>query len=381
MSMNHHTAAFRNAALLLGLFALAGCSRLPSGGDVNPDGPAQASLSVTLADYSSSQPFTKASYSDSDVLYTHERIVEDCALYLFDASDAFVDNGQGQKVFDPARAKQITSGKSAAFTRTDLGNGRLRVDFSLDKPCTSLAVLMLANFGDLLYNVSSIPGKGTSLQEMIDWFSFTTDPTGLEVRSQADYLAHGIPMHGFGLYDQIRHLQGTTTQLQGDLVLTYALCRLRIRCDAAFTQAGLLGAELLGSRRRMRVLPVGFPSAPATPFDSVSDIGSQDNIAFVPAGDGSLIAYVPELNTGAAQPEPSLRVSIQEGNRTITYAKNLISVTEGGSTISYGDPAATAWTRMISLAASPDGQHPAGTRFNLVRHFTYEWIATGLTNQ
>ena len=136
--------------LLLGLWVLAGCQREnPGGAQESQDapeqivfGPARASLYLSVRGFGDSYTLTKADYVDVDqtLHYDYEKNLKDLRVLIFDASQVSeaYRTESGKYVFDPSGAKYVACAEPE-FMEADGEN--VRVDFTLDKPYASLALI------------------------------------------------------------------------------------------------------------------------------------------------------------------------------------------------------------------------------------------------
>ena len=110
------------------------------------------------------------------------------------------------------------------------------------------------------------------------------------------------------------------------------------------------------------------------------------------------VAYVPEVNSVAVKTavaaalidEPSLEVEVKVTPRygsagktvTFTYSGDHVTMDDGvNPAVSYENPGWTSWLKFRTIYARKDKENndiPVGTMYNLVRHYSYEWIATGV---
>lgn len=151
---------------------------------------------------------------------------------------------------------------------------------------------------------------------------------------------------------------------------------------------------------------------PETPYDPSNDVGSfkttaPNDVVFKKIDSKSgkstaFIAYVPEilvqdvkhyLDEDTSNKEPSLVVEVKVKPRerkdnkwiTYTYNRNQITVNDGTNPArtytSYGDEGWLSWLKFRTIQEREDiGGSPVtiGTRFSLVRHYSYEWVAVGV---
>lgn len=411
---------------LLGLSVLAGCRRAdepmpPVQPEQVTDGQVQVSLTLALHGFGSDGVITKADYQDVDsaLEYPYEKAVMDCGIFVFDATEAFKENG-GYYEFEPSEAEQIFAGKADILHTEDLGDGLTRYEFKVDAKYKSLAVLVLANMADAVYSYSStrISGKGESMKQVIDFFSnqgifYHPDQTKYQVEgvpkygwkvfgsweglpssaSDADkanrelkyYRGMSTPLTtvGFNTASELANYAGTTGAVrEGDrLTLRNAMARLHVRYEpkagqpAATPAAGVASVEITGVklhnyRKKVRALPGDLFSALVySPYDAVTPVGdlqgsSDPDIAFMhpSATDKSWVAYAPELAVNGSDNDPYLivevRVTDEDGVVTdFVFERDKIVRTKGGDTVTYQNSPWTEWLQMKTYYSRkmPDG--------------------------
>ena len=139
---------------LLGLSVLAACRQAnpeePSG-EVQQvtEGPVKVSLDLSLKGFGQDNTLTKGEFYDpandfievdDSLFYDHEKIIKDALIFVFDAENAFKDDGAGKYKFDPTAAEYISTVNHEYIDQRDT---LTRIQFKLDKPYKSLAVLVL----------------------------------------------------------------------------------------------------------------------------------------------------------------------------------------------------------------------------------------------
>lgn len=432
-------------ATLLGLLFLAGCVRDPvasDGGERVTQGPVNVSLTLALKAFGSDGAITKADFVDVDdsLHYPHEKILKDFGIFLYNASTAFeVDPGTGKYKFNPALAKLIDTVEPVHAESLEKG-AKLRVDFDLDSPYTSLAVLVLGN-----YHISYSSTAG-NLQAAVT--AFSQEAVSLPL-AQSTLISNGIPMHGWMVFGslegldagagdtqkenrQLKYYKGMSTPLTkygfrnadelaayasrgtvsiADCVpMRYALSRLQLRYvpdtdGIAADSVEVLSVKLNVHRDKFLKLPANLLGGEeVTPFDAVTDVGSfsSDVIDFtevdVSTKSTAWVAYVPEVNSAAVKTavdaaqivEPALEVEVKVTPRygsagktvTFTYSGDHVTMDDGvNPAVSYENPGWTSWLKFRTIYARKDKENndiPVGTMYNLVRHYSYEWIATGV---
>lgn len=362
--------------MLLGLSVLAGCRRAPLAGE-DPlritEGPVRVSLTLSIQGFGENTLLTKADYVDleSGLCYDYENNFVDYKVLAFDASDAFENDGSGKFKLKPSDAELLAVEDLFA---EKLGSSECRIEFKINDPIPSLAVLVLANYGS--YPAVS---SGTLASVIADLqaakVTFTPD--------QAKILSGeiGVPMHGlqvFGTWEgmsvsasdeekqaatlkyyknmstpltrtgfntatELANYTGTTGAVRKEdhLVMRHAVARLHVRYEPKTGQpAGLPlvpgqpcveieSVKMKNYQKQMLALPKKFnPDIQMTPFaapalDSLSHAGvwqgsGDADIVFAqrPSGDSddySWIAYVPEqiVATDPSDPVPYLIVKIK----------------------------------------------------------------------
>ena len=434
-------------AALLGLILLAGCVRdsvAPDGGERVTQGPVNVSLTLALKAFGSDGAITKADFVDVDdsLHYAHEKVLKDAGIFLYDASDAFeVDLGTSKYKFNPALATLIGAVEPVHTESLEKG-AKLRVDFDLDSPYTSLAVLVLGN-----YHIS-YSSTAANMQAAVTAFSQEA-----VLPAQSTLISNGIPMHGWMVFGslegldagagdaqkeirQLKYYKGMSTPLtkygfrnaeelaayasattgRGTVRITdcvpmrYALSRLQLRYvpdtdGIAADSVEVRSVRLNVHRDKFLKLPANLLGGEeVTPFDAVTDVGnfSSDVIDFtkvdVSTKSTAWVAYVPEVNSVAVKTavaaalidEPSLEVEVKVTPRygsagktvTFTYSGDHVTMDDGvNPAVSYENPGWTSWLKFRTIYARKDKENndiPVGTMYNLVRHYSYEWIATGV---
>lgn len=432
---------------LLGLLFLAGCVRDPGSCEVAErvtEGPVNVSLTLALKAFGSDGAITKADFVDVDdsLHYAHEKVLKDAGIFLYDASDAFkVDPGTNKYKFNPALAT-LKGTVEPVHTESLEKGAKLRVDFELDSPYTSLAVLVLGN-----YHIS-YSSTAANLQAAVAALSQSTEAVVLP--AQSTLISNGIPMHGWMVFGslegldagaskeirQLKYYKGMSTPLtkygfrdadelaayasattgRGTVRITdcvpmrYALSRLQLRY---VPDDGAVGADSVEVRSvKLNVHREKFLKLPAnllggeevTPFDAVTDVGSfsSDVIDFtkvdVSTKSTAWVAYVPEIDSVAVKTavmgnhidEPALEVAVKVTPRygsagetvTFTYSGDGVTMDDGvNPPVTYENPGWTSWLKFRTIYArkdKDDNDIPVGTMYNLVRHYSYEWIATGV---
>lgn len=433
-------------AALLGLILLAGCVRDPGSCEVAErvtEGPVNVSLTLALKAFGSDGAITKADFVDVDdsLHYPHEKVLKDAGIFLYDASAAFEVNPLTSKYqFNPALATLIGTVEPVHTESLEKG-AKLRVDFDLDSPYTSLAVLVLGN-----YHIS-YSSTAANLQAAVTAFSKSAEAVSLP--AQSSFISGGIPMHGWMVFGslegldenatppqkenrQLKYYKGMSTPLTkygfrnadelaayasrgtvsiADCVpMRYALSRLQLRYvpdtdGIAADSVEVLSVKLNVHRDKFLKLPANLLGGEeVTPFDAVTDVGSfsSDVIDFtkvnVSTKSTAWVAYVPEVNSAAVKTavdaaqivEPALEVEVKVTPRygsagktvTFTYSGDHVTMDDGvNPAVSYENPGWTSWLKFRTIYARKDKENndiPVGTMYNLVRHYSYEWIATGV---
>lgn len=435
---------------LLGLLFLAGCVRDPGSceeAERVTEGPVNVSLTLALKAFGSDGAITKADFVDVDdsLHYAHEKVLKDAGIFLYDASDAFkVDPGTSKYKFNPALATLIGAVEPVHAESLEKG-AKLRVDFDLDSPYTSLAVLVLGN-----YHIS-YSSTAANMQAAVT--AFSQEAVSLPL-AQSTLISNGIPMHGWMVFGslegldenatppqienrQLKYYKGMSTPLtkygfrdaaelaayasattgRGTVRITdcvpmrYALSRLQLRYvpDAdgiAADSVDVLSVKLNVHRDKFLKLPANLLGGEeVTPFDAVTDAGNFSSavIDFTKVNNVSTkstawVAYVPEVDSAAVKTavaaaeidEPALEVEVKVTPRygsagktvTFTYSGDHVTMYDGvNPAVSYENPGWTSWLKFRTIYArkdKDDNDIPVGTMYNLVRHYSYEWIATGV---
>ncbi|MBR3286010.1 MAG: hypothetical protein IKI70_07085 [Bacteroidales bacterium] len=450
---------------LLGLSVLAACRQAnpeePSG-EVQQvtEGTVNVSMDLSLKGFGEDNMLTKGDFYEEgndfvavndSLFYDHEKIVKEALVFVFDAKG----------VSDP---KDATFEKAVNLEYADiLPNNIGRVQFKLDKPYESIAVLILANYGLKPTDVSSVTA-GTTLENVVKYLSDPTDEAGSvhAIKSdQSKYLTEGVPMYGwkvFGSAGKLRFYSGMTTPLtvcgftsvtelenyakkdtgigtvrDTDVVpMEFALARLQLRYNykARSSKESIQADSVTIKSVNLNVYKDKFYRLPSNlldltlprtretlpnPYDNISTdyVKNSDasdfnpgDVTFVkiPSKTGksnAFVAYVPEISiqsvedaiaaamaTSTTFEEPSLEVEVEVKVRektdgsvvTYKYARNKITV-DGRVYEGYGDEGWVSWLSFKTNQARKDKDNndiSIGTRYSLVRHYSYEWLAVGV---
>lgn len=440
--------------LLLGLWVLAGCQREnPAGSQESQDapeqivfGPARASLYLSVRGFGDSYTLTKADYVDVDqaLHYDYEKNLKDLRVLIFDASlvsEAYKEDS-GKYVFNPSGARYVACAEPEYI---EAEGENIRVEFTLDKPYKSLALILLAN-----YHSYPVLTPGTALDVVVSQLS----SLGIDfVTDQKTYVDNGLPMHGWKLFGsleglsfpasseqiekrQLRYYKGISTPLTvvgfndvselehyakkaggtgavrptDKMNLSYALSRLHFRYvpDAgqlAKDSVWIKEVSLQGYRKKFHLLPAQWKSKlnwEGNPFEGVEDCGDLENtqkVNFYKLSDHDFVAYVPELDSTkiktmmASDPtflEPGLTVKLemisrQDGKKwefSHVRGTGITMKDDASNEYTYTNTFWTVWTqlRTVNSKKKKDGvtDVPVGTMYNLVRQYSYEWVATGI---
>ena len=346
--------------------------------------------------------------------------------------------------FNPALATRIGPVEPVHTESLEKG-AKLRVDFELDDPYTSLAVLVLGN-----YHIS-YSSTAANMQAAVAALSQSTEAVVLP--DQSTLISDGIPMHGWMVFGslegldagagdaqkenrQLKYYKGMSTPLtkygfrnaeelaayasattgRGTVRLTdcvpmrYALSRLQLRYvpdtdGIAADSVEVLSVQLNVHRDKFLKLPANLLGGEeVTPFDAVTDVGNFSTAALdftkvnVSTKSTAWVAYVPEVDSAAVKTavaaaeidEPALEVAVKVTPRygsagetvTFTYSGDRVTMDDGvNPAVSYENPGWTSWLNFRTIYARKDKDNndiPVGTMYNLVRHYSYEWIATGV---
>ena len=454
--------------VLLGLSVLAGCRRadepvLPVQPEQVTDGQVQVSLTLSLHGFGSDGVVTKGDYEDVEtgLRYAYEKNVSDYGIFVFDATEAFMDDGSGKYIFDPTKAYRLSTAEEAIAHKEQLGVLSWRHELKLNTTYKSLAVLVLANLGVATYTDPSIPGQGRTLKAVADYFNNTPIAVSYET-DQSKYLSGAIriPMYGFQVFGsweglsigataaqknavELKYYSGiatpltvkgfrTQTELENyfasgavraadRLALRFAMARLHVRYEpgtgqpSATPASGVASVEITSVRLKnydeyVRVLPPIFSGltevSPFTAVPTALSLNTTGTINFVHPSttDVSWVAYVPEMKVTGATNDPKLIVDVtvtdKDGNKVYyTFDRDQItrkwkwkdaSNVEHDETRVYKNTPWTEWLQMQTYYTNlldtypkkyPDGTKkdvPLLTYYNLVRNYSYEWVAYGV---
>lgn len=352
---------------LLGLMVLAACGREDPdiSGDASQvtEGPVKVSMVLSLKGFGGDNTLTKGDFYEQgndfievdSLFFDHEKKINNGFVYIFNAEDAFNSDldGDGKLDFDPAAAPYLDRLSLDSFSSSESTLNR-RIVFTLDKPYKSLAIAILANYGDSNY------GSGT-YAHMKAFESAFSGMTLSYTSGQSTYFNNGIPMHGFKVFGslaglptgasaedkaklQLKYYKGMTTPLtekgfntlselehyakegtgegivrKSDFVdMEFALSRLHFRylpgpgailaddlnTDTEIDSVQVSSVKLNVYKNKFKALPENWLARPAvpTPYDNVSDAGDfvTGDIEFrkVTSKTGKtegFVAYVPEI--------------------------------------------------------------------------------------
>ena len=238
-------------------------------------------------------------------------------------------------------------------------------------------------------------------------------------------MATPLTVKGFRTQAELDNYFATGAVRAADrLALRFAMARLHVSYEPASGQpaapttpptAGVASVEITGVRLRnydtyVRVLPPIFSGlAEVNPFTGVEaplSLNTTDQISFVhpSATDASWVAYVPEMKVTGATNDPKLIVDVtvtdKDGNKVYyTFDRDQItrkwkwkdaSNVEHDETRVYKNTPWTEWLQMQTYYTDlldtypkkyPDGTKkdvPLLTYYNLVRNYSYEWVAYGV---
>ncbi len=458
-----------NFVALLGLSVLAGCRRAdepmpPVQPEQITDGQVQVSLTLSLHGFGSDGVVTKGDYEDVEtgLRYAYEKNVSDYGIFVFDATGAFMDDGSEKYIFDPTKAYRLSTAEEAIAHKEQLGVLSWRHELKLNTTYKSLAVLVLANLGVATYTDPSIPGQGSTLKAVADYFNNTPIAVSYET-DQSKYLSGAIriPMYGFQVFGsweglstdptaadqrnavELKYYSGmatpltvkgfrTKTELENyfasgavraadRLALRFAMARLHVRYEpgtgqpSATPASGVASVEITSVRLKnydeyVRVLPPIFSGltevSPFTAVPTALSLNTTGTINFVHPSttDVSWVAYVPEMKVTGATNDPKLIVDVtvtdKDGNKVYyTFDRDQItrkwkwkdaSNVEHDETRVYKNTPWTEWLQMQTYYPNlldtypkkyPDGTKkdvPLLTYYNLVRNYSYEWVAYGV---
>lgn len=411
---------------LLGLMVLAACGReqVPGQPEQVNGGQVQVSLTMALHGFGDDVVVTKADFADVEqaLQYEHEKSIKDYGIFVFDATGAFAVNGvTGLYEFNPSATRQIYAGKADVLHVEDLGGGLSRCEFKLDDTYKSVAVLVMANFGDAAYSAAGVPGKGDSMQDVLDFFSEAAHALAYNT-TQSDYVKGGVPKHGwkvFGSWEglsstaspaakaacELKYYRGMSTPLttvgfknaaelaryagstgavraEDRLTLRNAMARLHLRYEpktgqpAATPATGVASLEITGVklhnyRKKLRALPAAlFSASEYSPYDAVTSVGAlqgagDPDVVFVhPAsGDKSWVAYVPEMAVNGSDNDPYMIVDVSVTDKDgkvvkFVFERDKVVRKEGANTATYEK---SPWTEWLQMKTYYSRKMPDGT--------------------
>ena len=440
--------------VLLGLSVLAGCRREQMEEVLQTGNPVQATLTLDIRGFGGDGVVTKGDYEDVEtgLRYAYEKNVSDYGIFVFDATGAFMDDGSGKYIFDPTKAYRLSTAEEAIAHKEQLGVLSWRHELKLNTTYKSLAVLVLANLGVATYTDPSIPGQGSTLKAVADYFNNTPIAVSYET-DQSKYLSGAIriPMYGFQVFGsweglstdptaadqrnavELKYYSGmatpltvkgfrTKTELENyfasgavraadRLALRFAMARLHVRYEpgtgqpSATPASGVASVEITSVRLKnydeyVRVLPPIFSGltevSPFTAVPTALSLNTTGTINFVHPSttDVSWVAYVPEMKVTGATTDPALIVDVTvtdtDDNKVYyTFERDKIRRNDGLNDKTYVNTPWTEWLQMqtyyTNLLASYPKNYPGTTTdvplltyYNLVRNYSYEWVAYGV---
>lgn len=439
--------------VLLGLSVLAGCRREQMEEVLQTGNPVQATLTLDIRGFGGDGVVTKGDYEDVEtgLRYAYEKNVSDYGIFVFDATGAFMDDGSGKYIFDPTKAYRLSTAEEAIAHKEQLGVLSWRHELKLNTTYKSLAVLVLANLGVATYTDPSIPGQGSTLKAVADYFNNTPIAVSYET-DQSKYLSGAIriPMYGFQVFGSWEGLSTGATAAQKDavelkyysgmatpltvkgfrtqtelenyfasgavraadrLALRFAMARLHVRYEpgtgqpSATPASGVASVEITSVRLKnydeyVRVLPPIFSGltevSPFTAVPTALSLNTTGTINFVHPSttDVSWVAYVPEMKVTGATTDPALIVDVTvtdtDDNKVYyTFERDKIRRNDGLNDKTYVNTPWTEWLQMqtyyTNLLDSYPKNYPGTTTdvplltyYNLVRNYSYEWVAYGV---
>lgn len=439
--------------VLLGLSVLAGCRREQMEEVLQTGNPVQATLTLDIRGFGGDGVVTKGDYEDVEtgLRYAYEKNVSDYGIFVFDATGAFMDDGSGKYIFDPTKAYRLSTAEEAIAHKEQLGVLSWRHELKLNTTYKSLAVLVLANLGVATYTDPSIPGQGSTLKAVADYFNNTPIAVSYET-DQSKYLSGAIriPMYGFQVFGsweglsigataaqknavELKYYSGmatpltvkgfrTKTELENyfasgavraadRLALRFAMARLHVRYEpgtgqpSATPASGVASVEITSVRLKnydeyVRVLPPIFSGltevSPFTAVPTALSLNTTGTINFVHPSttDVSWVAYVPEMKVTGATTDPALIVDVTvtdtDDNKVYyTFERDKIRRNDGLNDKTYVNTPWTEWLQMqtyyTNLLDSYPKNYPGTTTdvplltyYNLVRNYSYEWVAYGV---
>lgn len=439
--------------VLLGLLTLAGCRHEQMEEVLQTGNPVQATLTLDIRGFGGDGVVTKGDYEDVEtgLRYAYEKNVSDYGIFVFNATEAFKDDGSGKYIFDPTRAYRLSAAEEAIAHKEQLGVLSWRHELKLNTTYKSLAVLVLANLGVATYTDPSIPGQGSTLKAVADYFNNTPIAVSYET-DQSKYLSGAIriPMYGFQVFGSWEGLSTGATTAQKDavelkyysgmatpltvkgfrtqtelenyfasgavraadrLTLRFAMARLHVRYEpgtgqpSATPASGVASVEITSVKLKnydkyVRVLPPIFSGltevSPFTVVPAALSLNTTGTINFVHPSttDASWVAYVPEMKVTGATTDPALIVDVTvtdtDGNKVYyTFERDKIRRNDGLNDKTYVNTPWTEWLQMqtyyTNLLDSYPKKYPGTTTdvplltyYNLVRNYSYEWVAYGV---
>ena len=416
--------------VLLGLSVLAGCRRAdepmpPVQPEQVTDGQVQVSLTLSLHGFGSDGVVTKGDYEDVEtgLRYAYEKNVSDYGIFVFDATGAFMDDGSGKYIFDPTKAYRLSTAEEAIAHKEQLGVLSWRHELKLNTTYKSLAVLVLANLGVATYTDPSIPGQGSTLKAVADYFNNTPIAVSYET-DQSKYLSGAIriPMYGFQVFGSWEGLSIGATAAQKNAVelkyysgiatpLTVKGFRTQTELENYFASGAVRAADRLALRFAMARLHVRYEPGTGQPSATpASGVASVEITSVRLKNYDEYVRVLPPIFSGLTEVSPftavppklivDVTVTDKDGNKVYyTFDRDQItrkwkwkdaSNVEHDETRVYKNTPWTEWLQMQTYYTNlldtypkkyPDGTKkdvPLLTYYNLVRNYSYEWVAYGV---
>ena len=283
---------------------------------------------------------------------------------------------------------------------------------------TPIAVSYETDQSKYLSGAIRIPMYG--FQVFGSWEGLSTDPTDPTAAAKKNAvelkyysgMATPLTVKGFRTKTELENYFASGAVRAADrLALRFAMARLHVRYEpgtgqpSATPASGVASVEITSVRLKnydkyVRVLPPIFSGltevSPFTAVPAALSLNTTGTINFVHPSttDVSWVAYVPEMKVTGATTDPALIVDVTvtdtDDNKVYyTFERDKIRRNDGLNDKTYVNTPWTEWLQMqtyyTNLLDSYPKKYPGTTTdvplltyYNLVRNYSYEWVAYGV---
>lgn len=280
---------------------------------------------------------------------------------------------------------------------------------------TPIAVSYETDQSKYLSGAIRIPMYG--FQVFGSWEGLSTDPNAAAQKNAVELkyysgMATPLTVKGFRTQTELENYFASGAVRAADrLALRFAMARLHVRYEpgtgqpSATPASGVASVKITRVRLKnydeyVRVLPPIFSGltevSPFTAVPAALSLNTTRTINFVHPSttDASWVAYVPEMKVTGATTDPALIVDVTvtdtDGNEVYyTFERDKIRRNDGLNDKTYVNTPWTEWLQMqtyyTNLLDSYPKKYPGTTTdvplltyYNLVRNYSYEWVAYGV---